>query len=141
MSNSFVSPWTIACQAPLSMGFPRQECWSGLPFPSTGDLPNPGSNPSLLHCRWFLYHLSHRNVKWSSNCKIVFQFLKWLNMRVTIWPNNSTPRFIQEKGKQPYIDFYVNFHSSIIDSSQKVRNNPDIHQLICELTNSFCFPP
>ena len=38
----FVIPWTIAHQAPLSMGFPRQENWSRLPFPSPGDLPNPG---------------------------------------------------------------------------------------------------
>ena len=38
----FVTPWTAACQAPLSMGFPRQEYWSGLPFPSPGDLPDPG---------------------------------------------------------------------------------------------------
>ena len=37
--------WTIACQAPLSMGFPRQEYWSGLPFPSPGDLPRPGIEP------------------------------------------------------------------------------------------------
>ena len=36
-----VTLWTVACQAPLSMGFPRQEYWSGLPFPSPGDLPNP----------------------------------------------------------------------------------------------------
>ena len=35
----------VACQAPLSMGFPRQEYWSGLPFPSPGDLPNPGIKP------------------------------------------------------------------------------------------------
>ena len=41
----FVTPWTIAYQAPLSMGFPRQECWSGLPFPSPGDLPDPGIEP------------------------------------------------------------------------------------------------
>ena len=41
MSNS-ATPWTIACQAPLSMGFSRQEYWSGLPFPSPGDLPDPG---------------------------------------------------------------------------------------------------
>ena len=41
MSNSFVTPWTVACQAPLSMGFPRQEYWRGLPFPSPGDLPDP----------------------------------------------------------------------------------------------------
>ena len=37
--------WTVPHQAPLSMGFPRQEYWSGLPFPSPGDLPNPGIEP------------------------------------------------------------------------------------------------
>ena len=40
-----VTPWTVAHQAPPSMGFSRQECWSGLPFPSPGDLPNPGIKP------------------------------------------------------------------------------------------------
>ena len=40
--ESFVTPWTAALQAPLSMAFSRQEYWSGLPFPSAGDLPNPG---------------------------------------------------------------------------------------------------
>ena len=38
----FVTPWTVACQAPPSMGFSRQEYWSGLPFPSPGGLPDPG---------------------------------------------------------------------------------------------------
>ena len=42
------SPWTVACQAPLSMGFSRQEDWSGLPFPPPGDHPNPGLNLHLL---------------------------------------------------------------------------------------------
>ena len=37
-----MTPWTVACQASLSMGFLKQEYWSGLPFPSPGDLPNPG---------------------------------------------------------------------------------------------------
>ena len=37
--------WTIAYQAPMSMGFSRQEYWSGLPFPSPGDLPDPGMEP------------------------------------------------------------------------------------------------
>ena len=41
----FVTPWTVAYQAPPSMGFSRQECWSGLPFPSPGDLPDPGIEP------------------------------------------------------------------------------------------------
>ena len=38
-----VTPWTVAHQAPLSTGFPRQEYWSGLPFPPLGDLPDPGT--------------------------------------------------------------------------------------------------
>ena len=46
MSNSFVTPWTTACQAPLSMGFPRQEYGRALPFPSPGDLPEPGIEPA-----------------------------------------------------------------------------------------------
>ena len=44
MSDSVIS-WTTACQAPLCMGFCRKEYWSGLPFPSPGDLPNPGIKP------------------------------------------------------------------------------------------------
>ena len=52
--------WTIACQAPLSMGFSRQEYWSGLPFPSLGDLPNPGIEPmSLMSTRIGRQVLSH----------------------------------------------------------------------------------
>ena len=46
MSNSSQHPWTIARQTPPSMGFPRQEYWSGLPFSSLGNLPNPGIKPS-----------------------------------------------------------------------------------------------
>ena len=46
MSNSFATPGTVAHQALLSMGFSRQEYWSGLPFPYTGDLPNPGIKPA-----------------------------------------------------------------------------------------------
>ena len=41
----FVTPWTVAFQDPPSMRFSRQECWSGLPFPSPGDLPDPGIEP------------------------------------------------------------------------------------------------
>ena len=41
----FATPWTVACQVPLSLGFSRQEYWSGLPFSSPGDLPDPGIKP------------------------------------------------------------------------------------------------
>ena len=42
----FVAPWTVALQSPLSMGFSRQEYWSGLPCPSIGDLSDPGTEPT-----------------------------------------------------------------------------------------------
>ena len=63
----FATPWTIACQAPLSMGFSSQEYWSGLPCPPPGDLPDPGIKPvspalqadSLLSDPWGkpIYHV------------------------------------------------------------------------------------
>ena len=53
MSGSFVTPWIVACQAPLSMGFPRQEYWSVLPFPPPGDFHSPGMEPmSLVYPVW-----------------------------------------------------------------------------------------
>ena len=53
-------PDSLQPQAPLAMGFSRQEYWHGLPFPSPGDLPQPGIEPSLPHCRQMLYPLSHK---------------------------------------------------------------------------------
>ena len=44
-SPTLATPWTVACQVPLSLEFSRQEYWSELPFPSPGDLPNPGVKP------------------------------------------------------------------------------------------------
>ena len=48
---TLVTPWTVARQAPLSIGFSRQEYWSGLPFLSPGDLPDPGIKPRSLALR------------------------------------------------------------------------------------------
>ena len=51
MSDSFATPWIVACQVPLSMGFPRQEYQNGLSFPTSGDLPDPGMEPmSRVSC-------------------------------------------------------------------------------------------
>ena len=57
----FVTPWTAVCPVPRPMEFFRQKHWSGLSFPSPGDLPHPGLNLDLLlllHCRQILYHYS-----------------------------------------------------------------------------------
>ena len=48
ISDSLLSPWTVAHQTPLSMGFSRQEYWGGLPFPTPGDLPDSGIEPLSL---------------------------------------------------------------------------------------------
>ena len=65
----FVTPWAVAHQAPLSMEFPRQEYWSSLPFPSPGDLPNPGIEPRSppLQAGSFLSEPPGKPV-WATNC-------------------------------------------------------------------------
>ena len=60
MSDSFATPWTVARQARLSMGCPRQEHWRGLPSASPGDLLGPGIKPSLLHWQEASLPLSHQ---------------------------------------------------------------------------------
>ena len=56
----FVTPWAVAHQTPLSMGFSRQKYWSGFPFPSSGDLPPQGSNPHLLNWQADSLPLTHQ---------------------------------------------------------------------------------
>ena len=87
MSNSLqqvvsdsATPWTVACQAPLSMGFSRQEYWSGLLFPSPGDLPNPGIKPTSPAGEFFatapcgklmlgLFKILGKGLPWQFNVK------------------------------------------------------------------------
>ena len=79
----FGTLWTIACYAPLSRGFSRQEYWSGLHTLLQGIFPTQGSNPGFPHCRWILYHLSHqgspRIPEW-----VVYPF-----SRGNSWPRNQ----------------------------------------------------
>ena len=60
VAKSFETSWTVAHQAPLSMGFPRQEYWSGLPFPSPGDLPDSGIEPTSPTLQVDSLPLSHQ---------------------------------------------------------------------------------
>ena len=69
LSDSFAAPWTVACQAPLSVGLPRQEYWSGLPFPSPGHLPHPGTELNLLHLLHWLVDSSHLSTLRSQEIK------------------------------------------------------------------------
>ena len=76
MSDSLWPPWTSACQTPLSVGFSRQGYWSELPFPTQGDLPDPGIEPvspvsSALAGRLFpLSHLGNLEIKYANLHKV-----------------------------------------------------------------------
>ena len=78
------TPWTVVCQAPLSMGLPRQEFWSGWHFLLQGIFPTKGLKPGLLHCRQILHRLSHQrspsvDLSLSHNLKHrVYQPVCWL---------------------------------------------------------------
>ena len=58
-NQHFVTPWTVAHQAPPSVGFSRQEYWSGLPFPPPGESSRPRDRTCIpCMCKWILYHLA-----------------------------------------------------------------------------------
>ena len=75
---ALATPLTAACRAPLSMGFPRQEYWTELPFLSSGDLPDPESEPILLHCRWILYCWATREAVLSTGFGLFKTMAQWL---------------------------------------------------------------
>ena len=72
------APWTVARQAPLSMGFSRQEHWSGLPRPPPGDLPNPGVEPLVLISPALAGEFFTTNITWAA------QLLVWITPKIFI---------------------------------------------------------
>ena len=82
------NPMDVAYQAPLSMAFFREEYWSGLPFPSPGDLPNPRVEPGLPHCRRILYQLSHQG-----SPSIIIKFHKNILLGESAALRQSSPLF------------------------------------------------
>ena len=118
----FVTPWAVARQAPLSMGFPRQQYWSGLPFPSPGDLPDPGIKPGYpaLAGRFFTSEpLGNRKLTLRSE----FPFRICADTR----------------GQQPSINDILSLHSLIVicdlTEPQNIRWGSDLtNDLICCLS-------
>ena len=84
MSNSLTTAWTIASQAPLSMGFSRQEYWIGLPFPPPGDLPDPGIEPRSPG-RQILYYLSHQGSPWRQKSEVKVKSFSHVWLLATPW--------------------------------------------------------
>ena len=76
LSDCFATPWPVAHKAPLSMGFSRQEYWSGLHFLLQGIFSTQGSNPWLLHCKWIPYHWATREAQMPSWRKLKYLFPK-----------------------------------------------------------------
>ena len=72
MSDSFVTPWTVAPQAPLSMGFSRQEYLSGLPCPPPGDLPDPGIKPTSLMSSALASRFFTTSATWEAQLQLNF---------------------------------------------------------------------
>ena len=72
---TLATPWSVACRAPPSLGFSRQEYWSGLPFPSPGDLPEPRIEPRspALQADSLPTELEHRNLGCMAECKGVVE--------------------------------------------------------------------
>ena len=100
---TLVTPWTVACQAPLSMGFSRQEYWSGLPFPSPGDLPDPGIEPASPALQADSYQLSYEGSpssvrslkKQKSSKKTSTSALLSMPKSLTVWISTNYGKFLK----------------------------------------------
>ena len=98
ISNALWPPWTVPHQAPLSIGFSKQEYWSGLPFPSPGDLPNPGIEPASSALQADSLALSHLGSPTSYiNCPkpdcefIISQKFSWFLVPTSRLLNKAVP--------------------------------------------------
>ena len=77
VSRLFLTPWTVVHQAPLSMEFSRQEYWSGLPLPSPGDLPDPGTEPGSPALKAVIWGLALTRETWAWS-----RLLRWGDLRL-----------------------------------------------------------
>ena len=129
MSDSLATPSTVAPWAPLSMGFPRQEYWSGLPFPSPGDLPTQRSSPRFQDWQSSL-PLNHQGspfyqpwLCFQQLWKIVWQFLKKLNIELcyeqTILHLGQYTKTIESRNSSTHLDTHI--HNSVIRNCQEVE--------------------
>ena len=105
----FLTLMTIARQVPLSMGFPRQEYWSGLPCPPPGDLPNPGIEPTSLRypalvCRFFITGATLQKER--ENMERIYVLLLILPLNVSGVMHKNMAKTVSRESKQV---FYMGF--------------------------------
>jgi len=104
------------------MGFSRQEYWNGLPFPSTGDLPVPGIDPNLLHCRQSLYYLSH------FQCELQILGPSLSGMKITV----ATIRHIYQFSSVQLlscVQLFVTPRTAAWQASLSITNSQSLHKL------------
>ena len=118
MSNSFETPQTVVHLPPLSMGFSRQEYWSGLPFSPLGDLPEPGS-PALQEDSLLLSHHHH-------NTKMLFAFFVCLftvltfTLRIQANLGRTAGALAQIKAEAPIMSVVTAFFKIITTHRKKI---------------------
>ena len=117
---------TVACQAPWSIGFSRQEYWSGLPFPSPGDLPNPGIKRVSPALRWILYCWEAGETPHASKV-----MLKILQARLQQYNPDVQPGFRKNRGTRDQI---ANI-SCIMEKAREYQKN--IYFCFIDYTKAF----
>ena len=127
-----VTPWTVARQAPLSIGFSRQEYWSRLPCPPPGDLPIPGVDPGLPNCRQILYHQSLQGSPIRSLLCAKYRVKHHMSRRffllgtwcplflylVTLLSRSRRVDFVNSKSVPPILFLWMNFLWELITKAE-----------------------
>ena len=123
-----MTPWTVARQAPLSLGFSRQEYWSGLLCPFPGDLPDPGLKRGLPYCRHILYHLSHQRTREAPGVIAPRLYSCWAILTrspssiLNIWT------FLVSQVLRPSLNDSFRVHVDLQSSNQIYFSNQNFHQ-------------
>ena len=145
ISNSFWPHGLLICQAPQSMGFSKQEYWSGLPFPPPGDLPDPGIEPTtpfFLYCWWILYCLSHKGSLYIHKIKEGREPKNWCLHTVVLEKipesllNNKEIKTVNHKRNYPWILI----GRTEAEAEAPVFWSPDVNsQLTGKVPGTFCW--
>ena len=137
------APWTIAHQTPLSMAFSRQEYWSGLPFPSPGDLPDPGIEPTspALQADSLLSEPCKSQLSFSRNILLVFLCILFMSVvarrfqSLTLSETDQVSKFWHPPGKQLLWSLLISFNHNFLMGLK----NPDFKEK-CPPLSAQCVP-
>ena len=95
VSDFFATLWTVACQAPLSMGFCKQKHWSGLPCPPPGDLPDPGIEPESLTSPALAGRFFTTSATWEAQSPVHSSLIWWVSSKIRLKTKNYWLKFLK----------------------------------------------